>query len=232
MAKHDGGSHVRSTPRGDPSRQPRAGARRGQLREKLHGFCIGRAQVLEGDDGGGPGSPVWCEGAPSGRAARVARRECRQPGDTRRPAGRGCRGSRAELGRRRPAGELPMVAATDWRWTSTRWPRSPPGCRRAGTRAPAGPGTGRRDRAGDVEQCRVAAVRGAVGQSASRRFSAGRWASWTCRAVGIDGGVFRDHCMVRSRWGSTHRAGNTSLGLREGATETAAVTTVPAQLTW
>ena len=104
---------------------------------------------------------TWCEGAPSGRAARVARRECRQPGDTRRAAGRAAAAPRAELGWRSPAGELPMGGG-----------HRPAGRahagrgRRRGVDAPvrghAGPGTGRRDRAGDVEQCRVAAVRGAV----------------------------------------------------------------------
>ena len=39
-----------------------------------------------GDDGGGPGSAVWPEGAPPGRAARVARRECGESGDARRAA--------------------------------------------------------------------------------------------------------------------------------------------------
>ena len=36
-------------------------------------------------------------------------------------------------------GEVPLASSNGrrppTRWTSTRWPRSPPGCRRAGTRA-------------------------------------------------------------------------------------------------
>jgi len=43
-----------------------------------------RAAGSGGDDGGGPRSAVWPEGAPSGRAARVARRQYRQSGDARR----------------------------------------------------------------------------------------------------------------------------------------------------
>ena len=114
-----------------------------------------------GDDGGGSGSPVWPEGAPPGRADRVARRECRQPGDAWRAAGGAAAAPRAERRRRSPAGELPMGGGhrSDG--------RAHAGCgRRRGVDAPVrghvGPGTGGRDGAGDVEQRGVAAVRDAV----------------------------------------------------------------------
>ena len=105
------------------------------VREAFHGFCIATGlQVLEAMMGGGPGSPVWCEGAHQ----------------VERPAWRGGSvDSQVTLGGRQV--ELPRLrvrarmAKSRWRasngrrpptrWTSTRWPRSPPGCRRAGTRA-------------------------------------------------------------------------------------------------
>ena len=117
-----------------------------------------------GDDGGGPGSAVWPEGAPPGRAARVARRECRESGDARRAAGRGAAAPGAERGRRGTAGELPVGSGH----RPARRAHAGRGRRRgvdAPVRGHVGPGAGRRDRAGDVEQRSFAAVRGAVDEA-------------------------------------------------------------------
>ena len=57
-----------------------AGPRRGQRCPGSVPWLVHRDRSAGpgGDDGGGgSGSPVWPEGAPSGRAARVARRQCR-----------------------------------------------------------------------------------------------------------------------------------------------------------
>ena len=161
------------------------------------------------------------EGVPPGRAVRVARRECRESGDARRAAGRGAAAPGAERGRRGTAGELPVGVG-----------HRPAGRahagrdRRRGVDAPVrehvGPGAGRRDRAGDL------------GSAVSRRFvalSTKRLEAFLDRPLGeldlrvvcIDGKVFRDHCMVVALGIDT--AGRKHvLGLREGATETAAVT--------
>ena len=59
------------------------------VREAFHGLCIATGlQILEAMMEADRERPVWPEGAPSGRAARVARRQCRQSGDARRAAGR------------------------------------------------------------------------------------------------------------------------------------------------
>ncbi len=57
------------------------------------------------------------------------------------------------------------------------------------------PGAGRRDRTGDVEQFRVAAVRGAV-EKRREAFLDRPLGELDPRVVCIDGKVFRDHCMV------------------------------------
>ena len=76
-------------------------------------------------------------------------------------------------------GEVPLVsfqwaAATD-RWTSTRWPRSPPGCRRAGTRGTLDP----------VPQFRGGSWRCRRSASRTRRYgSSGPPRCWRGRAPG------------------------------------------------
>ena len=66
------------------------------VREAFHGLCIATGlQVLEAMMEVDRGRPVWPEGAPPGRAAGVAWRQCRQPGDARRAAGRGAAAARA-----------------------------------------------------------------------------------------------------------------------------------------
>ena len=119
---------------------------------------------------------------------------------------------RASNGRRPPT-----------RWTSTRWPRSPPGYRRAGT-------------AGTLDPVPADVTERATSSSAvSRRFvalSTKRLQAFLGRPLGeldlrvvcIDGKVFRDHCMVIAL-GIDTQGRKHVLGLREGATETAAVTT-------
>ena len=61
-----------------------------------------------GDDGGGSRRPVRPEGAPSGRASRVARRERGQSGDAWRAPSWSTATARSERRRRGAAAELPM----------------------------------------------------------------------------------------------------------------------------
>ena len=84
-----------------------------------------------------------------------------------------------------------------------------------------GPGAGGGGGAGDVEQRGVSAVRGAVGQ-APAVVSSRPLGELDLRVVCIDGKVFRDHCMVVAL-GIDTQGRKHVLGLREGATETAAV---------
>ena len=79
------------------------------VREAFHGLCIATGlhvleAMMESD------REILCgpKGAPSGRAARVAGRECRQPGDARRAADRVTAAPSAERRRRSTPGELPM----------------------------------------------------------------------------------------------------------------------------
>ena len=92
------------------------------VREALHGLCIATGlQVLEAMMEGTGRSCVARRGATkwSGRHGAAGART----GSARRAAGRGSTAAGAER-RRQPT-----------RWTSTRWPRSRPGCRRGDTRA-------------------------------------------------------------------------------------------------
>ncbi len=143
-----------------------AGARRGKRGPGSVSWLVHRDRAAGpgGPDGGGPGRPVWPEGAPPGRADGVARRERGQSGSARRPAGRGAAAAGAERRRRSTAGELRMGRGN-----------RPAGRAHAGrgrgrgvdaaVREHVGPSAGGRDRAGDIEQCGVAAVRGAVDEA-------------------------------------------------------------------
>ena len=74
------------------------------------------------------------EGVPSGRAARVARRERGQSGDAWRAPSCSAAAARAERRRARSRCRASDGRRPPTRWTSIRWPRSPPGCRRGGMR--------------------------------------------------------------------------------------------------
>ena len=166
---------------------------------------------------------MWPEGAPAGRADgwRGGSADSQVALGGRR--GRGAAAAGAERRRRSTAGELRMAAATDpldehtlaavAAGVSTR--------RYASTLDPV---PGRRDRAGDLEQCRVAAVRGAVGRSASgvSRAAVGGAgpAGGLHRRQGVPGTTAMVVALGIDAEGRKH-----VLGLREGATETAAVTT-------
>ena len=104
------------------------------------------------------------EGVPSGRAARVARRERGQSGDAWRAPSCSAAAARAERRRRGAAAELPMGGGHRPAGRAHAL-----GGRRRGLDAAVcghlGPGAGRGDGAGNVEQRGVSAVRGAVGQA-------------------------------------------------------------------
>ena len=116
-----------------------------------------------GHDGGGPRRSVRADGAPSSRAARVAWRELVQRGDTWRVTscrrGCACGAPTVRYGWRAVNGQRPAT-----RWMSTRCRRWRPGCRRGGMRT-RWTRCRRGDRAWDVEQRGVSAVRGAVDQA-------------------------------------------------------------------
>ena len=160
------------------------------VREAFHGFCIAtglqvRGAMMEAD------REVLC-GAKGRHQVDAWRGGSVDSHDTRRAAGR-ARGSACGA----------RMAKSRWRASNgrrppTRWTSHAGRGRRRGVDAPvrghAGPGTGRRDRAGDVEQCRVAAVRGAV-DKAPPGVSQPALGELDLRAVCIEK-VFRDHCMV------------------------------------
>ena len=193
------------------------------VREALHGLCIATGmQVLEAMMEAD--REVLC--GPKGR--HQVERTVWRGGSVDSQVTLG--GRQVELLRlrvRSADGEVPLVsfqwaAATD-PMDNTRWPRSLPGCRRAGY-------------AGTQDPVPAGVTERATSSSAvSRRFvalSTGRLQAFLGRPLGeldlrvvcIDGKVFRDHCMVIAL-GIDTQGRKHVLGLREGATETAAVTT-------
>ena len=126
---------------------------------------------------------------------------------------------------RRADGEAPLPS---FQWAAATDPldeHTALGGRRRGVDAAVcghvGPGAGRGGGAGNVEQRGVSAVRGAVSQ-APAVVSQPAVGELDLRVVCIDGKVFRDHCMVVALGIDTQGCKHV-LGLREGATETAAV---------
>ena len=178
------------------------------VREAFHGLCIKTGmQVLEAMMEGGSRRPVRPEGAPSGRAAGVARRERGQSSNAWRAPS--CRAAAARSARRRrgAAAELPMGGGHRPAGRAHAL-----GGRRRGVDAAVcghvGPGAGRGGGAGNVEQRGVSGGSWRCQPSACGRFSAGRWASWTC---GWSASTARSSGTIAWwwRWGSTRRAAST-----------------------
>ena len=184
------------------------------VREAFHGLCIKTGmQVLE----------AMMEGD---REDLCGPKGCHQ---VERPAWRGGSvASQVTLGGRQVAvprlrvrsddGEEPLPSPDGrrppTRWTSIRWPRSPPGCRRGGMRVRW---TRRRPRwrSGGRRAARCLGGSWRCRPSACGRFSAGRWTSWTCV---WSASTARSSGTIAwwSRWGSTRRAASTCWDCAKG----------------
>ena len=196
------------------------------VREAFHGLCIKTGMQVRsggGDDGGGSRRPVRPEGVPSANPERPAWRG-------------GSVASQVTLGGRQVAvprlrvrsddGEEPLPS---FRWAAATDPLD------EHTLAAVAAGVSTRRYAGTLDPTPAeVAERGTSSSAVSRRFvalSAKRLRSFLSRpldeldlrVVCIDGKVFRDHCMVVAL-GIDTQGRKHVLGLREGATETAVVT--------